>query len=189
MNVGTGGVAGREASGGPAGVAFFVSYTRADRRWAEWIAWVLEENGYSTLLQVWDFGPGSRFVEEMHRAAGAAERTVAVLSSAYLDSRFGAAEWQAAWADDPDGRLRKLLAFRIEDCPRPGLLGQLVSVDLFGVTEEAAAARVLAAARGGRDKPATRPVFPGRPPADGTTRLPAAADYPEPGHRGGEEPA
>src|SRR5260370_5998347 len=32
---------------------FFISYHRADRAWAEWIAWQLEEEGYSGLLQVW----------------------------------------------------------------------------------------------------------------------------------------
>ncbi|WP_347176877.1 TIR domain-containing protein [Parafrankia sp. EAN1pec] len=142
-------------------VNFFVSYTGVDEAWAEWIAWVLEEAGYTTRLQVWDFGPGSRFVDQMHQAAQQAQRTVAVLSDAYLGSRFGAAEWQAAWADDPDGRIGKLLVFRVEDCPQPGLLGQLVSVDLFGVGQEAAAGRLLAAARGERGKPSTRPVFPG----------------------------
>jgi TIR domain len=30
---------------------FFVSYTGADRAWAEWIAWQLEDAGYSIVLQ------------------------------------------------------------------------------------------------------------------------------------------
>ena len=30
---------------------FFVSYSGADRAWAEWIAWVLEEAGYTVVLQ------------------------------------------------------------------------------------------------------------------------------------------
>ena len=30
------------------------------------------------------------------------------------------------------------MVFRVEDCPRPGLLGQLVSVDLFGIDMETA---------------------------------------------------
>lgn len=59
---------------------FFVNYNKADRPWAEWIAWRLEEAGYSTVIQAWDFRPGSNFVLEMHRAAQEAERTVAVLS-------------------------------------------------------------------------------------------------------------
>jgi TIR domain len=37
---------------------FFISYSHADHRWAEWIAWQLEEAGYSTILQAWDFQTG-----------------------------------------------------------------------------------------------------------------------------------
>jgi len=32
---------------------FFVSYTANDEPWAEWIAWQLEQAGYSTVLQAW----------------------------------------------------------------------------------------------------------------------------------------
>ena len=41
---------------------FFVSYTSADRAWAEWIAWQLEADGYHVVVQAWDFRPGSDFV-------------------------------------------------------------------------------------------------------------------------------
>jgi hypothetical protein len=34
---------------------FFVSYTGADRVWAEWIAWQLEEPGYQVKIEAWDF--------------------------------------------------------------------------------------------------------------------------------------
>jgi hypothetical protein len=37
---------------------FFISYNEADRGWAEWIAWQLEAEGYSTIVQAWDFRPG-----------------------------------------------------------------------------------------------------------------------------------
>ncbi|WP_322780440.1 TIR domain-containing protein, partial [Frankia sp. Cas4] len=140
---------------------FFVSYTGVDRAWAEWIAWTLEAADYRVVIQAWDFGAGSHFVEEMHRTTEYAARTVAVLSAAYLTSAYAAPEWQAAWAADPSGRARKLLVFRIEECPRPGLLAQLVSVDLFGVGKDVARRVVLAAAAGERGKPATEPDFPG----------------------------
>ena len=32
-------------------VDFFISYISVDRAWAEWIAWALEEAGYSTIIQ------------------------------------------------------------------------------------------------------------------------------------------
>ncbi|RXK82593.1 toll/interleukin-1 receptor domain-containing protein [Chlorobaculum sp. 24CR] len=46
---------------------FFISYTSADRQWAEWIAWHLEQAGYSTIIQAWDFHPGSNVILEMQR--------------------------------------------------------------------------------------------------------------------------
>jgi hypothetical protein len=143
---------------------FFISYTAVDRQWAEWIAWELEEAGYTTILQVWDFTPGSHFVTAMHLATQITERTIAVLSRAYLESAFSEQEWQAAWAEDPSGAERKLLVLRIEDCPRPGLLGQVVSEDLFGVGKELARARLLAAVQEGRRKPPIPPEFPGEEP-------------------------
>ncbi|MCT7658038.1 toll/interleukin-1 receptor domain-containing protein [Mycobacterium deserti] len=59
---------------------FFISYNKADRPWAEWIAWVLESEGYTTVVQDWDFKPGGNFVVEMDNAAKQCERTLAVLS-------------------------------------------------------------------------------------------------------------
>ncbi|MGZ3610292.1 MAG: toll/interleukin-1 receptor domain-containing protein, partial [Ktedonobacteraceae bacterium] len=67
---------------------FFISYNKADQRWAEWIAWQLEEAGYQTLLQAWDFLAGGNFVLDMNTAARKATRTIAVLSPDYLDSKF-----------------------------------------------------------------------------------------------------
>ena len=69
-------------------IDFFVSYNKADRSWAEWTAWQLEEEGYTTAIQAWDFRPGSNFVLEMQKAASNAERTIAVLSQDYLDAEF-----------------------------------------------------------------------------------------------------
>jgi hypothetical protein len=50
---------------------FFVSYAGSDERWAEWIGWTLEADGFSVVIQR-DFTAGSNFVVEMQRAAGAA---------------------------------------------------------------------------------------------------------------------
>jgi hypothetical protein len=140
---------------------FFISYTAADEAWAEWIAWTLEEAGYTTFLQTWDFTPGAHFVEEMHRATSLADRTIAVLSQQYIQSQFASAEWQEAWRGDPSGAQRRLLVFRIEDCSRPGLLGQVVSVDLFGTDMETARTRLLGAVASERRKPPLPPGFPG----------------------------
>jgi hypothetical protein len=59
---------------------FFISYNHLDTSWAQWIAWELENNGYTTAIQAWDFGAGSNFVIEMDRGLRAAKAVIAVLS-------------------------------------------------------------------------------------------------------------
>ena len=140
---------------------FFISYTQADRVWAEWIAWELEQAGYRVVIQAWDFTPGRNWAHAMHEAASRAERVVAVLSPAYLDSAHGQVEWEVFYSKDPLGERGLLMPVRIAEVDPPGLLATRVYVDLFTLDEESARAVLLAAARGGRAKPATASRFPG----------------------------
>lgn len=149
----------------PGGWDFFISYTQADRAWAEWIARILEEDGHRVLIQAWDFTPGTDWVHRMQAATQDAARTIAVLSHDYVESVYTEAHWRAAWASDPEGTGRKLLTVRVDDTDRPGLLGTRVGVDLFGLDEATAKARlrgmVSAAITGRRTKPEVSPGFPG----------------------------
>jgi hypothetical protein len=143
---------------------FFISYTQADRAWAEWIAWELNGLGYRVLLQAWDMLPGSDWRQAMRDGIRQAERTLAILSNAYLKSVYGQVEWQAAQQADPSGAIRKLIPIRVEDCPQPEPLDKIVSFDLFHLTEDRARAMLIeqvTAIRAGRDKPRVPPAFPG----------------------------
>lgn len=117
---------------------FFISYNSADRSWAEWIAWHLEEAGYTTIVQAWDFRPGSHFVQDMHSATSNAERTIAVLSPDYLTSLFTQCEWENAFARDPTGESGLLVPVRVRQCDPKGLLRTMVPIDLLGLLETAA---------------------------------------------------
>jgi hypothetical protein len=143
------------------GVDFFVSYTSADRPWAEWIAWELEHAGHNVIIQAWDILPGANFVLAMDQAARVAERTVAVLSPAFLESPYCAPEWAAAFHADPTGTQRKLVPVRVRDCNPDGLLGSVVYVDVVGLSEAASRAALLAGVTQGRAKPVGAPAFPG----------------------------
>ena len=101
---------------------FFISYSQADRAWAEWIAWTLEEDGHQVLVQAWDFVPGTNWIQGMQAGIRDAARFIVVWSRDYLASVYGEGEWQAAWASDPEGTGRKLLTVRVDDSDRPGLL-------------------------------------------------------------------
>ena len=140
-------------------VDFFVSYTSADRVWAEWIAWQLEQAGYEVIVQAWDFEPGDNFVARMRDALQQADRTLALVSAAYLASPYCIDEWTGAFLHDPDGRSR-LLQMRIEGCELPRLLRAQIYVDLVGLPREQARARLLAGVKRGRRKPASEPPFP-----------------------------
>jgi hypothetical protein len=59
---------------------FFISYTQADRQWAEWIAWQLEETGYTIIIQAWDFYPVFNFIQKMHEAIKKADTIITVIS-------------------------------------------------------------------------------------------------------------
>jgi hypothetical protein len=140
---------------------FFISYTSADRAWAEWIGFVLEEEGYSVIIQAWDFRPGSNFVQEMQRAAIEAQRTIMVLSPDYLKSQFASSEWAAAFGQDPKGLERKLVPVMVRPCEPLGLLSTLVHIRLVDEDEDAARESLVSGVRTSRAKPARRPAFPG----------------------------
>ncbi len=136
---------------------FFISYNKADITWAEWIAWQLEEKGYSIVIQAWDSQYGQDFVEWMHKAVKESDRTIAVLSSAYLESeaRFSQMERNAALYAD------KLLPIRVQNVEDMGLFGPIAYIDLVGLEEDQAREKLLREVVRGRKKPGTAPSFPG----------------------------
>lgn len=143
---------------------FFISYNKADRTWAEWIAWQLEEAGYTTVIQAWDFGPGSDFMQEMDSALKEAQQTIAVLSPEYLQSKFAGVEWRVALAEAIESEERKLVPLLVRECELKGLLSTVVYINLIGKEDEASAKDELLAgvkiARGERGKPQTAPSYP-----------------------------
>ena len=149
---------------------FFVSYAGEDRAWAEWIAWQLEEAGFSTRLQHWDFLPGGRFPAEMHDALRSSDRMLAVLSPAYLESYFAEKEWEAIFAEG-EAAEKKLVPVRVRDCEPEGLLRPIIWIDLVGVDEAEARALLLDSLRKKRLKPSAPPRFPvaGDPSISGPT--------------------
>ncbi|GKQ36812.1 TIR domain-containing protein [Streptomyces sp. A012304] len=170
---------GAQMSGDAGPLDFFVSYSPADERWAAWIAWTLEEAGYRTVLQAWDFVPGTNFVDFMDRGVSESAAVIAVLSRNYERSRYGRMEWQAALRADPDAPERRLITVRVEDIPVEGLLATITYVDLVPVTEPGDARDLLLArvrqALDGRARPTLRPDYPGNGrPAPPAPPVPAA---------------
>ncbi|MFE2991147.1 FxSxx-COOH system tetratricopeptide repeat protein, partial [Streptomyces sp. NPDC059262] len=157
------------------GERLFVSYAGADRAWAEWVAWHLQDAGYDVELDLWHWGAGDNAVLRMSQAVERG-RMVALFSQAYFDvSRFTTEEWTSRLASrDASQRRETLVPLRIEEVEAhavPGLLRPLVVADLFGLREEQARLALLRAVAGPVGTPGERPVFPAVPGAGRPGRL------------------
>jgi hypothetical protein len=139
----------------------FISYNKADRDWAEWIAGAIEPTGYEPIIQAWHFRPGQNFVLRMQQAAMEADITIAVLSEAYLMAEFTQPEWAAAFAQDPTGAKRQLIPVRIAQCSLQGLLKTIIYVDLVDLGEQEATRALLDGLKPS-GKPTHPPPFPGK---------------------------
>jgi TIR domain/SIR2-like domain len=145
----------------PEQIDFFVSYTNADRAWAEWIAWQLEGIGYSTSIQAWDSLPGHDFVVWMDHAIRRARHVLIVLSPDYEQAAsFTIPEWTAAIGRDPSGEHAVLFPVRVADFAPGGFFRTRVWVDLAGKDEKAARTALLQGVQQRRLKPVTEPPFP-----------------------------
>jgi hypothetical protein len=154
---------------------FSISYTSPDLTWAEWVAWQLEDEGWTTVLQAWDFSPGENFIARMRDALEQADRTIALLSPAYLASPYGTDEWTGAFLHDKE-RKGRLLPVRVEACELPRLLATRVYIDLVGLGRQQARRRLLEGVKRGRRRPEREPGFPGQQRAGdgvGEPRFPA----------------
>lgn len=140
---------------------FFISYTGTDKKWAEWVGWALEDNGYSVFLQAWDIAAGRNFILEMDRAAQESERTIAVMSRSYLASTYAQPEWAQSFAKDPTGSHGLVVPVRVESCNFEGILKPVVWIDLVDTDETQALQRLLEGVKRERAKPASPPPFPG----------------------------
>ena len=138
---------------------FFISYNQHDRGWAEWIAWTLEENDFTVVIQAWDFV--GNWVVKMDNAMRETERTIVVLSPHYVEAMFTQSEWADAFRRDPTGNKDLLTPVRVAPVEPQGVLAQIAWVDLLGCKSEAQALEILLKrVRGLRGKPSIRPQFP-----------------------------
>ncbi|MFD4142350.1 FxSxx-COOH system tetratricopeptide repeat protein [Streptomyces sp. NPDC058572] len=133
----------------------FVSHAGADRAWAEWVAWQLQDAGYEVELDCWDWGAGDNFVLKMNEALGSG-RMLALFSEAYFDpERFTTQEWTAVVAAK-----EKLIPLRLDAASAPQVLRPLIAPSLEGL-EVDEARRVLLEAVAGPRRPDGEPAFPG----------------------------
>ncbi|MEY9842380.1 FxSxx-COOH system tetratricopeptide repeat protein [Streptacidiphilus sp. EB103A] len=135
----------------------FISHAGPDRAWAEWVAWQLEDAGYTTELDYWDWAAGENFILKMNDALKSG-RMVALFSAAYFEpGRFTTDEWTAVLAAKDKG---KLVPVRIDATEPPPILAPILAASIHGLEEAQARAALLGAVAGPR-RPDHEPAFPG----------------------------
>lgn len=140
---------------------FFVSYNKADKEYAKWIAGTLEENGYSVIIQAWDFKPGNNFVLKMHEAIEECNKTIIVLSKNYIASEYCNAEWSTIFNKDVTGEKGKLIPVKIDDVIPTGLLSNIIYIDLEKLNQEESVKALLNGIEH-TENPRKKPDFPGK---------------------------
>lgn len=138
-------------------IDFFVSHSTADLAWANWILGTLEEAGYSTFISTRDVRAGQVVGEELEAALFRADRMLAVLSPSYLSSKG----MQEALLMLKRGESR-IAPIRVRECAPEGPLGDLQYLDLVGLSEEQARARLLREFPPKGQGPANASPWPGR---------------------------
>jgi len=154
---------------GSGSIDFFISYTARDWNWASWLDFLLREQGYTTIVQGYDFVIGKSFVHAMDEAVKRCRFVVCLLSPAYLESGWCQKELEAGLHAD------KLVLLRIADCELVGLAAPYAYANLMDLDEVAARDLTLAQLhkRAGRDpRPKVSPQFPGTPSASPSPRFP-----------------
>jgi tetratricopeptide (TPR) repeat protein len=153
---------------------FFISYNKADEEWAVWIASQLEDAGYTTIIQAWDFRPGNNFPVEMDRACRETKHTICVLSPSYFQSNFTPSEWAASFTQDPKGEKRQIIPVRVRPFDNEGLLSSIIHIDLVELDEPEAKRKLLEGVCEGRAKPIIAPKFPSKKSDEKGPRFPGA---------------
>ncbi|WP_161500525.1 toll/interleukin-1 receptor domain-containing protein [Streptomyces antimycoticus] len=150
-------------SGAPEKVDFFISYAGVERAWAEWVAWHLQQHGFSVEFDHWHWQAGDNTTLRMSDALARADRFLALLSRSYFERpRYTRDEWTAAFDDRERGTggFIPLHVAELEKSEIPDLLRPIKAGILYGKSEEEALTELLSAV-GQPAGPQGKPGFPG----------------------------
>jgi len=121
----------------------FISYTSADQAWAEWIAWVLEENGYTASAESFEAGQSRNFGQVIQRKIRQYRRVLLVLSETFL--QVDVAQPENMSTVNLGSMRHYLIPIKVEACEPTGYLGLVAGLNLVGKTETEAEQTLLEA--------------------------------------------
>lgn len=153
----------------------FISYTKADRKWAAWIGCTLRDAGHTPFVYEWELPVGGNIPAWMEKRLGEADRAIGVFSDDYCAATFSSAERNASIWRDEYGETGFFIPVEVRKVARwPVFTAPLVRISLLE-RSEAEAEELLLAALEPPKAPDVRPPFPGvkRLPTGGMGRATA----------------
>jgi len=147
----------------------FVSHNSADKDWANWIGFVLEDLGHEPAIDRWEIGPGGDIGAWMDQKLADADHCLCVCSPNYFGKLYS--DWErrsALWVSKTE-RPGFVFPVLVEKCELPPLMAPILQCRLFEATDEAKAVELLKSYLQPDGRPTSRPAFPARtkgsPPA------------------------
>jgi len=150
---------------------YFVSYTFKDKRWATWIAEVIEKYGGKARIQAWDILPGDNFVQKMDEFIKECDIYIPIFSLDYFKSYYCNEEWAAIFSKSK-AESKKMIPIRIDNVEPDGQLVSKVYIDLYGIENEASAIDKLLVGLGIKEVIRKAQGFPGERTAWNGTKFP-----------------
>jgi hypothetical protein len=125
---------------------FFISFTRADKAYAEAIDAALRKDGFTTFYHPRDVRPGANFLIWMDNALFNSAQTLALYSPDYIEDTavFSKAERYATLCQDPLSDNRKLIPVLLRETTFTPLTKTISRIEVAGKTPQEAARTIVA---------------------------------------------
>ena len=122
---------------------FFISYNKADKERAKWVAKCLNEVGKTTHIQAWGIRQSDNFIAKMNEFLENSSAFIAILSENYFKSPYCNLEWSAALDKNMQNSSYRFIPIRVAEVTVPDLIRTIVYFDIFNIDEEVAKKRIL----------------------------------------------
>lgn len=139
---------------------YFLSFNSADRKWAEWISFVLEEHGAKVSNHYWEIGAGENIIKWMRENLDKCDSVVSLFSQNYLDAAFSQAEQDYGIYSSIEGFGGAVIPIVVGGCKLPSLVRPLKRFTIYDVPEDFAEEALLSFLAK-PSKPVDRPKYPG----------------------------
>lgn len=115
---------------------FFISHSSVDKEYAEWIAWILEEAGYSTIIDSWDFPRGKGFIDCMDEGMIDCEQAIAVVSPEYWTANYTDPEWKYFFQLEQEDKKTKIFLVETRSSDIRPVLRDKLRIILSNIADE-----------------------------------------------------